>query len=149
MSNDLNDETTISARLKKLIVLVAAIALAMAAWFMISAAILHDWPDHTAIGLALYFVGACAFTRCMGGSTERPALQRAMHKVSIINAVIAMILAITGVIDFALHGASAMTSPMQNEWRAHFAAVSIITFSAVILMPPALNWVKMKIIDRA
>ena len=149
MSNDSNDYTTISAYIKKLVALVAVIALTMAAWFLISAEILNDWPDHSMIGQSLLFVGMYGFTHFVEGVTERPALQRAMHKVSIITAITAMILAIAAMIEFALHGAPAMTSPMQNEWRAHFVAIGIITSSAVILMPPALNWVTVKIGDRS
>jgi hypothetical protein len=148
MSNEANDHKSISAHIKKLIALVAAIMFTMTAWFAISTAILNDWPDHTTIGYAFFFVGACAFMYCIGGATERPTLQRAMRKASLIAGIIAMILASGAVIEFAFQGAPAMTSPMQNEWRAHFAAIGIITFCAATVMPSALNWMKMNLFDR-
>lgn len=148
MSNETNDHKTIPAGIMKLIGLVAATLFTMAGWFVISTAILNDWPDHTTIGYAFFFVGACAFTHCIGGVAERPALQRSMRKASLIAGIIAMILAFSAVIEFAIHGAPAMTSPMQNEWRAHFSAIGIITFCAATIMPSALNWMKVKIFDR-
>ncbi len=148
MSNEANDYKTILAGIMKLIALVVAIISTMTVWFVISMAILNDWPDHTKIGHAFFFVGACAFTHCIGELAKRPALQRAMRKASLIAGIIAMILAFGAVIELTIHGAPAMISPMQNEWRAHFSAIGIITFCAATVVPSALNWMKVKIFNR-
>lgn len=67
----------------------------------------------------------------------------------VIFQIVALGSAVGAMINFTLHGAPAITWPMQKEWRGYFVAIGIIVYCAFTLIPPARNWLSTKISDRS